>query len=438
MRDDGSTIWVLARGPGVHGDDGTVVRLIGTDVDVTDRKRLEATHRDLREQLIHAEKLKSLGVLAGGIAHDFNNLLTTVLGNADLALDQLPEDSPVRKSIQRIDTAVRRGAELTQQLLAYSGKGAFVIKPVDLSRMVGELGGLLGVSTSKKAIVHYELADGLPAVEADAGQLQQVVMNLMTNASDALTDRGGTIHLRTGVTELPDCGTGGSADDPPAGGCYVFLEVADDGVGMDDEVRSRIFDPFYTTKLSGRGLGLAAVQGIVRGHRGGLRVESQPGKGTVVTVLLPASDAEAVERAPGVPALPDDLGGGTILVVDDEDGVRELATTVLQAAGFTVIGARDGREAVERFNERPDEITLVLLDLTMPRMSGQEALAEIRRIRPAARVVLSSGYPESDAVSESPGTEPVHVLQEALRSGSAARPDSTGDRPLSRGWLSAA
>jgi CheY-like chemotaxis protein len=270
---------------------------------------------------------------------------------------------------------------------------------------------LLRVSVSKKAILDYDFADDLPAVEADSGQIRQVVMNLITNASDALGDSGGTIRVRTGSTETGDQDPSDPLTPHPPAGRYVFVEVSDNGCGMDETVRSKIFDPFFTTKFTGRGLGLAAVQGIVRGHHGAVRVDSQPGQGTTVTLLFPPSDREAPARDETRVTRGADLGGGTVLLVDDEESVLTLATAILEEAGFTVLTARNGREAVERFREKRDEFVLVLLDLTMPEMSGREALREIRRIRGDVRVILSSGYPESDAVRDCPGSGPVRFLQ---------------------------
>ena len=262
-------------------------------VDSTGRRHAEEERLVFERRMQQAQKLESLGVLAGGIAHDFNNLLMVILGNADLALSKSSAESPVRGFISNIDTAAQRAADLANQMLAYSGKGRFLIEPINLSRLVEEMGHLLASVISKRAAVRYRLADDLPAVQADATQLRQVVMNLITNASDAIGDREGVISIATGVVEIGPPGSAARASGPPLPpGTYAFLEVSDTGSGMDPATQALIFDPFYTTKQTGRGLGLASVLGIVRGHHGEIRVSSKPGQGTTFTVLLPAAPAE--------------------------------------------------------------------------------------------------------------------------------------------------
>jgi PAS domain S-box-containing protein len=384
LHKDGSIRWILARGHAIRDAHGTALRMVGTDADVTERKRLEA-------QILHAEKLKSLGILAGGIAHDFNNLLTGILGHAELARMRIDPASPARPFLDQVDVVARRASELTRQLLAYSGGGVFQLEPVDLSALVGEMTELLGLSISKKAVIRHEQGRGLPHVEGDPAQLRQVVMNLMTNASEALGDAPGEITVRLGVVELGARGARFGQDVLP-GGRYVRLEIADTGCGMDEATMARIFDPFFTTKFAGRGLGMAAAQGIVRGHRGGIEVDSAPGRGTRIRILLPALAARAaapveVRRTPA-----QDLGGGIVLVVDDEQTIRDLAREVLAGAGFTVLLATDGEEALRVFSRRADEIRLVLLDLTMPRMDGRATLEALTRIESRARVILTSGY----------------------------------------------
>jgi CheY-like chemotaxis protein len=337
-------------------------------------------------------------VLAGGIAHDFNNLLTGVLGHAELALGNLPPGSPAQANIAGIMDSARAAAELTHQMLAYSGRGQFVVEALDLNRLVAGMARLLEVSISKKALIKYELADGLPAIEADGTQLRQVAMNLIVNASEAIGDRSGVISL---ATRLVDCDReyfrGAPPEETLPPGRYVALEVGDTGCGMDKETRERIFEPFFTTKFTGRGLGLAAVLGIVRGHGGTIKIASEPGKGTEFQLLFPALDELPVssgeEEAKPAGSW---RGTGTVLLVDDEERVLRVGKLFLERAGFDVLTAPDGRAALEIFERRVDDITCVVLDLTMPEMDGAQCFHELRRIREDIAVILSSGYSQQD------------------------------------------
>jgi CheY-like chemotaxis protein/two-component sensor histidine kinase len=290
-----------------------------------------------------------------------------------------------------------RASELTGQMLAYSGKGTFVVEALDVSRLSQEMASLLNVSVTKKAELLLDLDERLPAIEGDATQIRQVVMNLLTNASDALEDGPGTIRVRTGQLTV-DRGYLSQTyldEDLPAGD-YVFLEVSDTGCGMDSATVARIFDPFFSTKFTGRGLGLATVLGIIRSHRGAIRVYSEPGRGTRVKVLFPAS-SRAAEPPAAPPAATAWRGSGTVLVVDDEPTVREVAAAILEDAGFDVLQAADGADGLRVFEAHADRIRVVLLDLTMPQLSGEQVCAAIAELRPDARVVLSSGYSEQDA-----------------------------------------
>ena len=367
--------------------------------DVTARKRAEQERVALEAQIQHAQKLESLGVLAGGIAHDFNNLLMGVLGNAGLALMQLPHESPARESLRRIEAAGRRAADLTRQLLAYSGKGKFVVEPIDLSRLVDEMIHLLHTVISKRATLRLNLAAGLLLVDADPAQVCQVVMNLITNASDAIGETSGVITVTTGSLHADRLYlTTTLLNDQLSEGCYVYLEVSDTGQGMEPATVARIFDPFFTTKFAGRGLGLAAVMGIVRGHHGAIKVYTEPGQGTTFKVLLPCS-ASTIEplSTPQPPSAPL-TQRYTVLVVDDDEVARSAAQGALEHFGFDVMTANDGAEAVQAVRDHGDEIDIVLLDMTMPVMGGAEAFREMRRIRAEVRVILTSGYNEQDAI----------------------------------------
>ncbi len=390
-------------------------RMVGTVRDVTDEMRAEEERANLETQIQQAQKLESLGILAGGIAHDFNNLLVGILGNASLALLDLSADSPVRHSVSEIEQAAQRAAELTRQLLAYAGKGRFVVEPVDCSTVVREMTALLRTAVARNAHVSLVLGDDLPAVEGDVTQLRQVVMNLITNASDALGDSGGIITVHTGTEDLDaaalsQCVPGSDA----LPGRFVYMEVGDDGRGMDESTRSRIFDPFFTTKFTGRGLGLAATLGIVRGHKGAIRVRSEVGCGSWIKLYFPAGQGTVVPAPAPAPALTW-TASGEVLVVDDEPSVRTVSKALLRRRGFTVTEVAGGREAVALIQQDPTRFRLMLLDLTMPDMDGEATLREVRRIAPDVRVVLMSGYNEQEVTRQFVGRGLAAFLQKPFR-----------------------
>jgi PAS domain S-box-containing protein len=377
-----------------------------------ERKWGEDEREKLEAQVQHAQKLESLGVLAGGIAHDFNNLLTGILGNADLTLMSLPDGSSSYQSVREIKKTAERAADLSRQMLAYSGRGSFLIETIDLNDVVREMGHLLEASISKRAVLTYEVAADLPPVVADTTQIRQVIMNLITNASDALGDADGLIRIRTGVKHCDRAYLGETyLDDQLPEGEYVYLEVEDTGCGMDEATLQKIFDPFFTTKFTGRGLGLAAALGIIRGHRGAVEVKSEAGKGTLFRVFFPMSDQPLKRAAPQAPVRETRRAGGTVLLVDDEQAIRDVAGRMLEQAGFTVLRASDGNEAVSLFGDRKDEIGCVLLDLTMPRKGGEETFKELKGIRPDVRVVVSSGYSEQEVAQRFAGEDVAGFVQ---------------------------
>ncbi len=376
-----------------------------------ERQSEERARLVLERQMQHAQKLESLGVLAGGIAHDFNNLLTAMLGHMNVAQMKLAPESPARPHLESLEQIIHRAADLTRQMLAYSGKGRFVVRAYDLNHVVQEVTHLLEVSIPKKIALRFDLAPSLPTVEADAAQIQQVIMNLVTNAADAIGDHEGTIRLTTKTllldrSYLDQVFQGQNL----APGTYVTLEVSDTGCGMAPEVLARIFEPFFTTKVAGRGLGLSATMGILKGHRAGMRIYSEPGRGTTFKLLFPTSEAEQVE--PTEWSTPPALARrATVLLVDDEEMIREAVTAVLESLGLTVLTAADGVEAVELIQTSGDKIDLVLMDLTMPRMDGREAFQAIRRLQPEMPVILSSGYNELESVQDFTGRGLAAFLQ---------------------------
>lgn len=354
------------------------------------RQRLEEERWMTR--LRQSQKLESLGVLAGGIAHDFNNLLAGVVGNVDLVLNETTEPS-VRHAAKRIERAGQRAANLTRQLLAYSGKGQFVVDTLELNEELREMTELLTTSTTPRHTLEWRLTDEPLHVEVDRTQLQQVVMNLLTNAADAIDGPTGTITLRTGaLTADASYFSTAAVGNDLGSGEYVFVEVQDNGNGMDLLTQDRMFDPFFTTKESGRGLGLSATLGIVRGHNGALRVASAPGRGTRMRLILPAVDAPPIS-SPEAPRIAWE-GQGLILVIDDEPELRELLSEALPMLGFDVITAEDGATGLQRFQEHIDNVQAVILDLTMPGMTGEDVYAELRKLHANPRVLFSSGYSE--------------------------------------------
>jgi len=366
-------------------------------VDITGKKLLEEQHQRMEAQMLHVQKLESLGVLAGGIAHDFNNILMAILGNADLAMMRLSPASPACDNIDQIEKAARRAADLARQMLAYSGKGHFVIETLNVNSVIQEMTHMLEVSISKKVVLRFSLAQNLPNIEVDATQLRQVIMNLVINASEAIGERSGVIAISTGAVDCDRAYLSGMwIDDRLPEGLYIYLEIADTGCGMDKETVSKIFDPFFTTKFTGRGLGMAAVLGIIRGHHGAIKTYSEKGKGTTFKILLPASLLPESHPA----ALSHDSefpkGSGTVLLVDDEETIRALGKDMLQFLGYHVLTATDGRESLEAFRQNRDDIVCVILDLTMPHLDGEQTFRELRRIKPDVKVLMSSGYNEQE------------------------------------------
>jgi two-component system cell cycle sensor histidine kinase/response regulator CckA len=380
----------------VNGE-GTI-RVMGASSDITEQRRVEGERRALEAHLSEVQRLESLGVLAGGIAHDFNNLLSVILGNASLGMRDAPPESELAQRLARIRSAAQHGAELTGQMLTYSGKTPFSLIPTDLSRVVEQTRDLLEASIARKGTLRLDVTAGVPLVDGDEAQLRQVIVNLVNNAAEAVGDAGGTVRVSTGVEKVGPAELAlsiGGADAQP--GEYIVLTVEDTGPGMDDATKDRIFDPFFTTRRAGRGLGLPAVLGIVRGHDGAIVLESRPGEGTRFRVLLRRSERthESVRRPPS--AAPSARPKGAVLVVDDEQDVLEIASEFLKRAGFQVKAALGGREAVAILERDPGSIDAIVLDLVMPDLDGEQTLGLLREIAPSVPVILTSGYDEERA-----------------------------------------
>jgi nitrogen-specific signal transduction histidine kinase len=387
----------------IRDSSGAIVGVSGITRDVTARVELE-------EQIRQSQKLESLGVLAGGVAHDFNNLLVSIMGNASLAMERVPATHPVRALLTEVVNAGERASNLTRQLLAYAGRGRFVVTQVHLSDLVRESADLLHASIPRSVELHLDLAPDLPAVDADVTQMRQILMNLVINAAESIGDRAGWVKVGTG-TELVNVPKAGAIVAPSEirPGQYVWLEVRDNGSGMDEGIRARIFDPFFSTKFTGRGLGLAAVSGIVRAHGGILDVESSPGQGTAFKLWLPAASAGKSTKARA--ALSELTGSGTILFVDDEDAVRRTAKAALERYGYTVVLAEDAAEAERKFSEISSQTLLVILDMGLAATDGGDTIKRLQTLRADVPVLLSSGFNELEAARQYQGRAVAGFLQ---------------------------
>jgi PAS domain S-box-containing protein len=402
-RKDGSVFPLQFSASVIMDEGGIPICTFGSFVDITARRKAEEERLALEGQIQKSQRLESLGVLAGGIAHDFNNILMGVMANAELALMDLAPESPVRKNLAEIVASARRAADLAKQMLAYSGRGSFVVETLDIRTLLEEMAHLLGASIAKGVALRYEFGQDVPPCEGDATQLRQIVMNLIINASEAIGDRGGVISINTGVMGCDRAYLSETyLDEALPEGLYTYFEVTDNGEGMDDHTQAKMFDPFFTTKFTGRGLGLAAVLGIVRGHRGAVKILSAVGKGTTIRILLPAYQGtiESVEERHTKRSM---SVGGTALLIDDEPAVRGAAKMMLERLGFQVVTANNGREAVDIFKADPERFLFVILDLTMPEMSGERCLGYLQRIRKDVCVILTSGFSKEEVASRFAG-----------------------------------
>jgi two-component system cell cycle sensor histidine kinase/response regulator CckA len=416
IRRDGGLMDVNVSAVAERDADGTIIKSMAVLIDVTARKRAEAERQQIEVTLQQAKKLESLGLLAGGIAHDFNNLLTSILGSANLARHQRSEQA-LAQHLEQIEQSAERAADLCRQMLAYAGQGRFQVLPHDISATIEETLAQMAASIGPRVTLDLSLGRRLPAVEGDTTQLRQVITNLVLNASESIGEAAGTIRVRTGAMFAGPAYLASShlSPDLPSG-TYVFLEVADTGKGMTPDIQSRIFDPFFTTKFTGRGLGLAAVLGIVRSHGGAIWVDSKPGQGATFRVLLPATQSTADEAsAPRAAASPKWNSAGLALVIDDEPSVRAVTKRMLEACGLSVRTASDGDEGLALFREFQADIAVVLLDLTMPGIAGDEVFSEIRRVDANVPIVLMTGFTEQEATTRFGGSNLAGLLQKPFR-----------------------
>ena len=392
LHKNGRSVWVQQKISGMLEEGVQTSFSIVVVTDLTERKQHEAD-----KQILESQRLESIGVLAGGIAHDFNNILAGILANANLGSMNLPVDAPAQKYLKTIQEGSQRGAELCRQILNYAGKGTFERKIFCLNQLIEQTARLLELSIGKKIAIHYNFHPDLPGIEGDASQIRQVIMNLVLNASDAIGEGDGVISLSTGLdlADRPQAGSLNSMPKLPEGAC-VYLEVADSGCGMSAATLSKIYEPFFTTKFTGRGLGLPAVQGIMRRHNGTISVQSVLGQGTTFRLRFqPAKKAsETIEVASEVAVTW--RGEGCILLIEDDEVVRLTIVDMLEIMGFTTVMAADGREGVNIFQSDPNRFALVMTDLTMPHLDGGEVCLEVHRIKPGMPVVMISGYNEAD------------------------------------------
>jgi PAS domain S-box-containing protein len=404
------------------GEEGRKLILLAVE-DVTERKRLDAERLEIQRRLLQAQKLESLGVMAGGVAHDFNNLLMAILGNLEFALTDRNLEPKTRSAIDNAIQASDRSAELSHQMLIYSGSAHYAPKDLDLGKLAHENEHLFNSVIPQNTTLNFKINKGLPLIRGDEDQIQRIITNLILNGSEAIGENTGVVNLTTGVMDCDEAYlSGGSLQEKPSPGRFVFLEVSDTGCGMDAETQRRLFDPFFSTKFWGRGLGMAGVIGIVKGHHGAIMVESEPGKGTTIRVLFPVpkkvqgpsvQGEEVVETKKPVSST---VGRRkTILVVEDEGLVRAMILDRLDVLGYDTIAASDGEEGVRVFLEHSNEIDLVLLDFVMPRMNGVEAFEELIRIRPDLKVILSSGYTEDVVIRRFPGPKPAGFLNKPYK-----------------------
>jgi len=400
LRMDGSDIYVELQATSVDWDDDTAMLIVVRDISA--RKEAESERQQMKEQVEHVQRLESLGVLAGGIAHDFNNLLGAIMGNISIAQMELEEGSEIAELLEHTEIAAQRAADLCNQMLAYSGKGKFVIKTLHLSDLIREMLELLKVYIGKHVQIQLELADELPTIDVDVAQMQQVIMNLVINAAEAIDESGGTIYVRTDSCYVDQEELAKSyLDEGLSEGHYVILEIEDTGSGMDAETQKKMFDPFFTTKFTGRGLGMSAILGIIRGHKAAIYIDSELGKGSCFKIFFPSIlDENLPKKVASVPQSNHWTGKGLVMLVDDEDMIRQVGKQMLEKMGFDVLLAQDGEHALKLYTQRHADIHLIIMDVMMPGMKGTDCVRKIHEAYDNVRVIMSSGYSEKGVINE--------------------------------------
>ncbi len=394
-------------------DEGAISGMLVSGMDITEHRRQEKERRTLEERAQQAQRMESLGVLAGGIAHEFNNLFMSLQGNVELAMLEVPADSPAAERLAMVEATAQRAARLTREMLDYSGRGPLAVQPIDLSALIRGMKHLIKAATGDRIDLRLDLAEGLPKVEGDGKQLKQVIMNLVTNAAEAMSKQGNTLTLHTSAVDMTarELAVYAPRDALPAGR-YVAITVRDEGIGMDGETRERAFEPFFSTHSTGRGLGLAAVQGTVRSHQGVIDLESTPGKGTCVRILLPALLSDVARTAPA----PAWHGERAVLLVDDDTAVLEVASEYLEMLGIPVLTATSGDDALQVLAQSLDHVGCVVLDHQMPGLESTETRKQIDALMPGLPVLLSSGYGRDDLASRTDLSGFAGFLQKPYRS----------------------
>jgi PAS domain S-box-containing protein len=408
---DGRRVYTAVATRPVIDERGEYQGAIAGVIDMSERRALD-------QRVLHTQKLEGLEVMAGGIAHDFNNLLQTILGNAELAMVCGPLPDEVQGALGSIEKAAHQAADLCRQMLTYAGRGVFAMRRLRLDDVILDIEALLRATITRKADLRFDLSADLPPVVGDASQLRQVVVNLVTNAAEALEGGGGRIDVSTATRVLDDAAAAGLfGADGPGGGEYAVIVVQDDGCGMSDEVKRSIFDPFFSTKFAGRGLGLAAVRGVAMAHGGGVTVQSDPGQGSRFEVWLPAAaEAKPAAVRPQAPAAPAVVpAAGAILVADDDDELRGLVLRMIERLGWDAVGVPDGAAAVTALAEEPARYAMVVLDWSMPVMDGREALEAIRLAAPDLPVFMSSGHSVEMLAAEVDHLRPTGFLAKPYR-----------------------
>jgi len=420
----------------VRDGHGNITGLVGFAIDISERLAAETERHELERQMLHMQRLESLGVMAGGVAHDFNNLLTTMQGSVELARTEKNLSADTLESLDCIEAAAEAATDLCQQMLAYSGKGFLQAEVLSINHLLQEIRPLLGATIGKNTELHFNLSEDLPAVEVDKGQIRQIMLNMVMNAAEAIGEKPGNIVIQTSMKRLTGNNPMKMARDKElAAGDYVMFEVRDNGAGMSDEIQARIFDPFFTTKFTGRGLGMSAALGIVHAHQGGIVISSSPGAGTAMQVWLPASSQPAIQpvpkpaKAPSKAAASASSGHGCVLVIDDEEDVVRVARRMLEHHGFSVFSASDGLEGIDLYKEKQSEIDWVLLDMTMPNMNGSECFLRLSDINPDIYVVMSSGYNQESLEPTLKHKQPQDYLKKPY---SLARLKDVSDKAMTR------